>query len=54
MGDHQDGARIFLQMGFQPLNALGIKMVGRFIEEQDGGLLDQQSGQRDTALFPAR
>ena len=54
MGDHQHRARIFLEVVFQPFDRLSIKVVGRFIEQQDAGLLDQQPGQRDPALFTAR
>ena len=28
-------------------------MVGRFVEQKDGRLLEKQAGQRDTALFTA-
>ena len=54
MGDHQHRARIFLEVVFQPVDAFGIEMVGRLVEQQDRGLLDQQTGQCDTALFTAR
>ncbi len=54
VGDHQHRAGIFLEMIFEPLDALGIQMVGRFVKEQDRRLLDQQAGERDTALLTAR
>ena len=54
VGDHQHRAGIFFEMVFQPLDALGIEVVGRLVEQQDRRLLDQQAGQRDTALFTAR
>ena len=54
VGDHQDRTGIFLQMVFQPGHAFGIEMVGRFVQQENIGLLDQQPGQRDPALFAAR
>ena len=54
MGDHQHRARIFLEMIFEPLDAFGVEMVGRFVEQQYAGLLDQQAGQRHAALFAPR
>ena len=54
MGDHQHRAGIFLEVVFQPLDALGVEVVGRLVEQQDRRLLDQQPGQRDAALLTAR
>ena len=54
VGDHQHRAGIFLEMAFQPLDALGVEVVGRLVEQQDRRLLDQQPGQRDAALLAAR
>ena len=54
MGDEDDVARIVDQMLLQPLDALGVEMVGRLVEQQDVGLLEQQPGQRDAALLAAR
>ena len=54
VGDHQHRAGIFLEMIFQPFDTLGVKMVGRLVEQQDVRLLDQQAGQRDAALLTAR
>ena len=53
MGDHQNRARIFLQVVFQPFDTFGIQVVGRFVEQKDGRLLEEKAGQRDTALFTA-
>ena len=44
---------IFLEVVFEPLDALGVEVVGRLVEQQDRGLLDQQAGQRDAALLAA-
>ena len=54
VGDHQHSARIFLKVRFKPFDAFGVQMVGRFVEQQDRWLLDQQTGERDPALFAAR
>ncbi len=53
VGDHQHRAGIFLEMIFEPFHALGVEMVGRFVEQQDAGLLHQQPRQRHAALFAA-
>ena len=48
------GARKFLQELLEPVDALGIEMVGRLVEQQHVGLGEQQPAQRDAALFAAR
>ena len=53
MGDHQDGAGIFLEMVFKPLDTFGIEVVGRLIEQQNVGLCDQQAGEGNAAFFTA-
>ncbi len=53
MGDEDDVARIIDQVLFQPLDAFGIEVVGRLVEQQDVGLFEQQLGQRDAALLAA-
>ncbi len=54
MGDEDDVAGIVDEMLFEPLDALGVEMVGRLVEQQDVGLFEQQPGQRDAALLAAR
>ena len=52
---HRDNrARVTREMLLQPLNTLGIEMVRRLVEEQDVGLFQEQTRQRDTAFFTAR
>ena len=51
MGDHQHRAGIFLEVAFQPLDAFGVEVVGRLVEEQDRRLLDKQAGERDADHF---
>ena len=54
VGDDQDRARIVAQVPFQPGDALGVEMVGRLVEQQQFGLLEQQLAQRDAAPLAAR
>ena len=49
MGDGQDGARVRRQVLLEPLHALGVEVVGRLVEQQQVGLLEQQLAQRDPA-----
>ena len=53
VGDEDDVAGIIDEMLFEPLHALGVEMVGRLVEQQDVGLLEQQPGQRHPALLAA-
>ena len=54
VGDDQDGAGIIAQMAFEPLDGLGVEMVGRLVEQQQLGLLEQQPAERDAAALAAR
>ncbi len=54
VGDDQDGAGIIAQMAFQPVHALGVEMVGRLVEQQQVGLIEQQPAERDAAALAAR
>ena len=53
VGDDQDGARIVAQMAFEPHHRLGVEMVGRLVEQQQVGLLQQQPAQRDAPPLAA-
>ena len=53
VGDDQDRARIIAQMALQPIHALGVEMVGRLVEQQQLGLIEQQPAKRDAAAFAA-
>ena len=53
VGDDQNGARIIAQMAFQPVHALGIEMVGRLVEQQQVGRIEQQPAERDAAALAA-
>jgi hypothetical protein len=50
-GDHR--ALVAGQMLLQPLDALGVEVVGRLVQEQDRGLLEEQPGKRDAAPLAA-
>ena len=39
--DENDGAAVVLQPLFEPLDGFDIEVVGRLIEQQDAGLLEQ-------------
>ena len=51
-GNHRAG--ILLQVLFQPVNRLGIEVVGRLVEQQHIGLLQQQAAQGHAAAFATR
>ena len=53
VGDDQDRARIGAQVALEPVDRLGVEMVGRLVEQQEVGLLQQQAAERDAALFAA-
>ena len=54
VGDDQDRAGILAQMAFEPVDRLGVEMVGRLVEQQQFGLFEQQPAQRDAAALAAR
>ena len=51
--DRDHRARKTQQELFEPVDALGIQMVGRLVEQQHVRLRQQQLAQRDAALFAA-
>ena len=53
MGHDQDRAGIVAQMAFQPRHRLGVEMVGRFVQQQQLRLVEQQLAQRDAAALTA-
>ena len=54
VGDDEDGARIVAQVALEPQHRFGIEVVGRLVEQQKLGLLQQQPAQRDAAALAAR
>ncbi len=53
MRDGNDGAGEALQVLFEPLDAFGFEMVGRFVEYQQLAGADQDPGERDPLRLTA-
>ena len=53
MGDGHDGPGELVQVVLEPGHALGVEMVGRLVEEQEVGLLQQHAAERDAAPLAA-
>ena len=53
MGNGQHRALKSLDIGFQPLHAVQVQVVGGLIQQQDVRFFQQQSCQIDAGLFPA-
>ena len=51
-GNHR--ALILVEVLFEPVDALGVEVVGRFVEQQHVGLLQQQAAQGHAAALTAR
>ena len=49
-----DRALVFLEEALEPRHRLGVEVVGRLVEQQQIGRLEQQAAQRDAAAFAAR
>ena len=54
VGDDHHRAREVAQRALEPGDALGVEVVGRLVEQQQVGLLEQQPAQRDAAPLAAR
>jgi len=52
VGDGDQGPRIILEIAFQPLHALRIEMIGRFVEKHDVRPGKEDHGQEDPHLPP--
>ena len=48
--NQHDGVRIIRQVLLQPVAGFQIEVIGRFVEQQQVGLFEQQLGQRDAHL----
>ena len=53
VGDGDDRARVLVEEALEPLDRLGVEVVGRLVEQQQVGVLEQQPGERDAALLAA-
>src|SRR5262245_11380490 len=47
----QDCTGIFAQVAFEPVHALGVEMVGRFVQQQQLRLVEEQPAQRHTTTL---
>ncbi len=54
MGDRDDRALVLLEMALEPGDRLGVEMVGRLVEQQQVGRLQQQAAEGDATAFAAR
>src|SRR3546814_9421538 len=54
VGNKDVVAGVIDEVIFQPLHAFSVKMVGRFVKQQNVRLFQQQTAKRDAALFTAR
>jgi len=52
--DHDDCAGIILQIFLEPLERFKVEMVGRFVEQEDIGLFEQNLAKRNPAAFAPR
>ena len=52
--DGHDRALVFLQEALEPGDRFGVEVVGRLVEQQQVGRLEQQPAQRDAAPLAAR
>ena len=53
VGDGQHGTGIGLEVTLQPVHRLGVEVVGRLVEQQQVGLLQQQLAERHPAALAA-
>ena len=51
MRDTDDGSCVLLQVLLQPIDGLGVQVVGRLVEQQHVGLLQQQTAERYTTTL---
>ena len=54
VGYGDDRALVLPEVFFEPEHALGVEVVGRFVEQQHVGFLQEQAAQGHAAFFPAR
>ena len=53
MGDRHDRARVLLEEAFEPVDRLGVEVVGRLVEQQQVGVAEEEPGERDATLLAA-
>ena len=53
VGDGDDRAGVLVEEALEPLDRLGVEVVGRLVEQQQVGVLEEQPGERHAALLAA-
>jgi hypothetical protein len=53
VGDRDDRALVALQVPLQPRDGFGVQVVGRLVQEEDIGFLEQQPAERHPAFLAA-
>ena len=53
VGDRDDGARVLLEEALEPVDRLGVEVVGRLVEQQQVGVAEEQAGEGHAALLAA-
>jgi hypothetical protein len=53
VGDGHDRARVLLEVSLEPGDGLGVEVIGRLVEQQQVGFLEQHAAQRDAAALAA-
>ena len=53
VGDRHDRPRVFLEEALEPVDRLGVEVVGRLVEQQQVGVAEEEPGERHAALLPA-
>ena len=53
VGDRDDRARVLLEEALEPVDRLGIEVVGRLVEQQQVGVAEEQPGERHATLLAA-
>ena len=52
MGDGDDRPRVLVEEALQPLHRLGVEVVGRLVEQQQVGVLEQQPASATRRFSP--
>ena len=53
VGDRHDRARVLLEEALEPVDRLGIEVVGRLVEQQQVGVAEEEPGECHATLLPA-
>ena len=53
VGDGEDGALVLAEVALQPLGGVEVQVVGGLVQQEEVGVLQNETGQVDPGLFPA-